>query len=251
MKAPAIDEWRARLGFLVPSANAVVERDARLALPDDVTAHFGRMKLTEDTPEQIAGLVDFVPQAARDVADAGVSVIGFACTTGSLFKGLGYDHEISDRIREETGIPATTTSSAVVDALRLLGIHRPIVVSPYEDWLNAKVVHFLTESGFEVSGVFGFGRPEQRALEAITPEQIVGAARSLDSWEADGCLLSCTGFRGFEAVKALEDAIGKPVINSNQATFWQMLRMARIDDSISGFGRLLEMPRVMASAPPQ
>lgn len=239
--------WRARLGFLVPSANAVVERDALLALPGGVSAHFGRLKLTEDTPEQISGLVDHVPQAASDVADAGVDVIGFACTTGSLDGGLGYDRRISNVITTVTGIQATTTSTAVVAALRALGIRRPIVVSPYEDWLNAKVVHFLEASGLEVAGVFGFGRPKQRDLEAITPDQILESVRALDRDDADGCLLSCTGFRGFEAVEAVENAIKKPVVNSNQATFWQMLGMAGINDPVQGYGRLLAAPDRVAT----
>ena len=241
--------WRARLGFLVPSANAVVERDAHLAFPGGVSAHFGRLKQTEDTPEQIRGLVDHVPEVASDVADAGVDVIGFACTTGSLDGGLGYDRRISEVITKATGIQATTTSTAVVAALRALGIRRPIIVSPYEDWLNAKVVHFLEASGFEVAGVFGFGRPKQRDLEAITPDQIVEAVRALNRDDADGCLLSCTGFRGFEAVEATENAIGKPVVNSNQATFWQMLGMAGIDDPVLGYGRLLAARDRSASTP--
>jgi maleate cis-trans isomerase len=38
----------------------------------------------------------------------------------------------------------------------------------------------------------------------------------------------------------LEEEIGKPVITSNQATFWRALRMAGVPDKIEGFGRLLQ-----------
>jgi maleate isomerase len=237
-------EWGQRLGFLVPSANSVLERDTRIALPDGLSAHFARMKLTRDTPEEISGLVDQVPSAAGEVADAGVDVIGFACTTGSLDGGLGYDQKIIDIITTATGVPATTTSSAVILALRELGIRNPLVVSPYEEWLNEKVVRFLADSGVGVAGVVGLGLPDPRECEAVGPEHISDVSRNADTAEADGIFISCTGFRGLEAVEGLEQALGKPVISSNQATIWLMLAMIRVATPVHGFGRLLELPRL-------
>ena len=40
-------------------------------------------------------------------------------------------------------------------------------------------------------------------------------------------------------IEAIEAAIAKPVVFSNQANFWHCLRLAGIDDRIEGFGRLL------------
>ena len=41
-------------------------------------------------------------------------------------------------------------------------------------------------------------------------------------------------------IAALEQALGKPVITSTQATLWHALRLAGIKDGVPGFGRLLE-----------
>lgn len=38
-----------------------------------------------------------------------------------------------------------------------------------------------------------------------------------------------------------ERAIGKPVITTNQATLWAMLRIMRTDEIVPGLGRLLEL----------
>jgi maleate isomerase len=40
-------------------------------------------------------------------------------------------------------------------------------------------------------------------------------------------------------VAALEQAIGKPVITSTQATLWHALRLAGVEDRVTGYGRLL------------
>lgn len=219
------DDWQARIGVMVPSANAVFERDAQLVLPPGVTAHFARMKLTRDEPDQISGLIDHVPRAAGELADAGVDAIGFACTTGSLDGGLGYDRRISDLIESEAGVPATTTSTALVEVLGLLDLKKLIVVSPYEDWLNTKLVRFMTESGFDVVSLFGFALPEPRDIEAVTPEQIAEAVLRADTAEADGVFISCTGFRGLEAADLLAGRISKPAVSSNQATLFALLKM--------------------------
>jgi len=178
-----------------------------------------------------------------------VNVIGFACTTGSLDGGPGYDRRIIDTIERETGIGATTTSTAVVNALQELRLRRLLLISPYEEWLNAKVIMFLESSSIQVVAAVGFGLPGVREIEAVTPEEILDAARREDRPEADGVFISCTGFRGLEAAEIVEQALGKPVVTSNQATIWEMLAIVGIGDPIPGFGQLLARQRATAAAP--
>jgi maleate isomerase len=243
------DSWRARLGFLVPSLNAVLERDAAAVLPDGVSAHFARMKLTRDDEDQIAGLINYVPAAASDVADAGVGVIAFGCTTGSLYGGTGYDERIIEVIEQATGVRATTTSTAVLKGLRALGARRVTVVSPYEPWLNEYVRTFLEDNQIAVAAIAGFALPDGRDCEMVTPDRILQKVQEVDTPDTDAIFLSCTDFRGLEGVEAMEGALGKPVVTSNQATIWEALRIAGIEEPVPGFGVLLRgAPYTMAPA---
>ena len=64
----------------------------------------------------------------------------------------------------------------------------------------------------------------------------------LDAWNlflGVSCT-SCTALHAIEIIKFLEDDLQKPVVTSNQATFWNMLRLAGVNDKIEGFGQLLE-----------
>jgi maleate isomerase len=56
---------------------------------------------------------------------------------------------------------------------------------------------------------------------------------------SDALIISCLNTRSHAAVAALEEALGKPVITSTQATLWHALRLATVDDFIAGYGRLL------------
>ena len=56
---------------------------------------------------------------------------------------------------------------------------------------------------------------------------------------SDALLITCTDFPTLPLIPELEDELGVPVVTSNQATFWAMLRAARIDDRFEHLGKLL------------
>ncbi|RLG02265.1 MAG: maleate cis-trans isomerase, partial [Thaumarchaeota archaeon] len=85
------------------------------------------MRLRRVTPSELEAMERQVLEAASRLADADVDVIGYGCTTGSLFRGVGHDREIVSKIEEETGIKAVATAGAVVDALRALNVNRVCV----------------------------------------------------------------------------------------------------------------------------
>jgi maleate isomerase len=227
-----------RLGFLVPSVNVILEPDVQRLLPDRATSHFTRVRLPDNSEENIIHMVDHVPDAARSLADAGVGVVGFACTAGSVIGGLGYDAQISRLITAETGIPATTTATAVIAGLRRLGVRRLVVLAPYETWLIEREAEFLEANGFAVVGLRGLNLPNPRDCERVSPEEIYEAVCNLDRGDADGIFVSCADFQGVAAIEQIEDGLGKPVVTSNQAIIWHMLRIVGIEDAIHRSGRL-------------
>jgi maleate isomerase len=217
-------------------------------VPDGVAFHCTRITNYLDTPDELAAMKDEVPAAARLLAHAEVHAMAFACTGGSLLQGLGYDETIIKAMEQATGgrIPATTTSTAVVQAMRHLGIRRLAVVTPYKEWLNDRVVTFLTESGFEVARIAGMGGLDTAtALSSVPPQAVyVFARRVADGAEFDGLFISCTSFRTAGAVDALEDDLGVPVVSSNQATLWALFRLAGVRARVPGFGQLLQADAV-------
>jgi maleate isomerase len=75
----------------------------------------------------------------------------------------------------------------------------------------------------------------------VSPEKTYRLAREVvgSAPHADGILISCGNLRSFEAIEPLEMDTGLPVVTSNQAGLWQVLRMAGIKDHLTSLGRLL------------
>jgi len=232
--------WRARLGILVPSANIVMEPDMYRMIPKGVTAHFARVWITEDTPEELEKMIDYVPRASIELSHALVDVYGFGCTSGSLVKGIDYDKEIIAKIEKETGMPATTTATACIQAFKEYGINKISLATPYEKWLNKKEKIFFEDTGVQVISMDGLELPEAEAIASVDPGHIYRMARAVDRPDADAIFISCTDFRGVEVIQMLEQDLGKPVFTSNQVTLWAMLRLAGVKSPIHGYGRLLE-----------
>ena len=161
---------RKRIGLMVPSTNTTCEADFQMAVPRGITVHGQRLWLTnEGTGDEVFNRMNAEIEAgARYLATAKVDVIVYGCTTGSFFKGPGWDREMCAVIQRAAGVPAVATSPSVVEALRAFGARRISVATPYPDWNNRKLRAYLEAHGFEVLNVDGEPRPPPRATKAST-----------------------------------------------------------------------------------
>ena len=104
-----------RLGVLTPSSNTALEplTSALVAGVPGASAHFSRFKVTEIALDDRAlGQFDDskILAAAELLADAKVDAIGWSGTS-SGWLGFDADLRLCERIRERTGIPATTAGA--------------------------------------------------------------------------------------------------------------------------------------------
>ena len=245
---------RKRIGVMVPSTNTTCEADFQMTVPRDVTIHGQRLWMTNEGTGDDAYLRmnAEIESGARYLASAHVDVIVYGCTTGSFYKGPGWDTQMLELIRREAAVPAVATSPSVVEALRFFGARRISVATPYPVWNNQRLRAYLEAQGFEVLNVDGEPRAAAAGNQGINdqdPETVVEFAAGVCRPEADALLCSCTAWRSVEAVAAIEARTGKPVVSSNQSTIWTALRALGVTRPIRGFGRLLESLAAASPAP--
>jgi maleate isomerase len=243
---------RRRIGLMVPSTNTTCEADFTLVVPRGITVHGQRLWMTNDASgdEAFDRMNADIAAGARYLATARVDVIVYACTTGSFFRGPGWDREMLALIAREAGVPAVATTPSVVEALHAFQARRISVATPYPDWNNQRLRVYLEARGFEVLNVDGEPRAAASGNQGIndqSPESVLEFASRACRPEADALLCSCTAWRSVEAVDALERRTGKPVVTSNQSTIWSALRILGITEPIRGFGRLLEERAAVAA----
>jgi maleate isomerase len=216
------------------------------ALPDGVSAMFSRLRLPDGvvTVPTLQAMVtsDRFEEAGLELADAGVQAIAFACTSASLLLGPGFDRELSDRLHRATGLPATTTATALLRALEHLGARRICVGTPYDADVTERERAFLEAAGYEVLSIHGLGLVHDRDIGALSFDAVKALARRVHRPPADAVFLSCTNLPALPVLAALEDELGCPVFSSNAATIWETLRLIGAAPAGRGLGRLLSCP---------
>jgi len=81
-----------RLGLIIPSSNTTMEREFyNLLYSSNFSIHISRVRLKEVTIEGLSKMEEEVEEESIKLADAGVDIIGYGCTSGSLLRGVGYD----------------------------------------------------------------------------------------------------------------------------------------------------------------
>ena len=230
-----------RIGMLYPSSG-ISEQEVEKMLPKEISLHVTRIPMSEPTYDALSHMADSVEEASKLLADAQVDIIAFNCTMGSLIRGKGYDQRIIGRIRQATGLPANTTTTAVVAGLKALDIKKLILVSPYTELLHQKEKAFLEAEGFRLLDDRWVGLGDCFQQYEMEPLHWCEMVIAMKQPQCEGYFISCGGIRVVEIIHQLETELGKPVITSNQALIWHCLRIIGFQEPMEGFGRLLKTP---------
>lgn len=220
-----------RLGFLTPSSNTVLEPTVAALLRDHpaISAHFARFRvvaidLGADSRQQF----DPAPilAAAELLADAKVDSICWAGTSGSWL-GFAQDEALCAAITQRTGVPATTATLALRDALRLTGARRVALVTPYLAEVQEAITANLEREGFRVTaerhledpGNYSFALHAAGTVDELVEEAVAEAP-------TEAVIIHCTNFRGLPGAPALEARLGPLVLDSVAVSVWGALRAA-------------------------
>jgi maleate isomerase len=228
-----------RVGLLTPSSNTTQEPEFVEVLPRSVSLHTGRLSFTNIDADTMFRCVEELDQESRKLADADVGVIVLAATAPSMTKGKGYDRELIKRMEDASGKPATTASTAFVEALTILGIRRIAIAAPWSEAMNKTVVSFMEAHGFEVVRHDVMGLVRNTELGRADPETAYELGRRVDRPDADAVILPGGNWPTMSIVERLERDIGKPVLTNNAVSIWAALRILQCSKGVSGYGRLL------------
>ena len=227
-----------RIGLLLPSSNSVQEPEFCRVLPKGVTLHVARMRLSSVEAGSTLRIVEEIEAESRKLADVDVDVIVFAATAPSSRNGIGYDRELVARITAASGRPATTASTALLDALRLLSVKRIVLGAPWSEAVNATAAAFIAANGYEVIAQEALGHVRNLDIGLLDPQTAYDVGRRVDRPEADAVMLACGNWSTLPIIAPLERALGKPVLTTNQVSLWHALRMTG-SGPLEGLGMLL------------
>ncbi|WP_425082061.1 maleate cis-trans isomerase family protein [Ruegeria arenilitoris] len=240
---------RARFGLLVPFTNTNFEPDLALMSPAGVSLHVARLggydedEIPDESQMHDLGAAD-LDEPLRLLMGTKPDVVFYGCTSATLTHGPEFDRDLANRISADSGAKTVTAAGALVHALSTLGAKRIGFASPYVPAINDMAIAFLGKLGVDTIQRSEVSEPlGNEGQGALEPDAVFELGRGADHPKVDALVLSCTDMRSVEVIARLEDAVGKPVISSNQAMLFQALQLLNIDEPIPGYGQLLERER--------
>jgi maleate isomerase len=228
-------------GVLVPATNTTVETEYSGLLPATLQVHVARIPLlssgAETTPR--GGDAD-VEYQARLLGSAKVEVVALAQTAASL-SADDYDERITKRMSEAAGVPAITSARAIGLAVRSLGARRIALVAPFPiPVLERLERHYTGKYGLEVVVSESFSGTDSVIYPTLGQGLALDAIARTDRAEIEVFIVPGGNFPTLSFIPDWELAVGKPVITSNQASLWAMLRIMQVNDRLPGLGQLLD-----------
>jgi maleate isomerase len=226
----------ARIGMIIPSVNSMTEPQFNHFAPPGLAVHVARARVAGPWKRPLAAMAEEIATSAKLLSDVAPDLIVFHCTDTSMTQGPQGEGRILDIVSDATGIAAVATSRLVLEALQALGLRKLILLSPYKS--NQAIIDYLRATGFTVVHDVALAL-EPLEFAKVTPTDWTELARRHDRPEADGIFLSCTNTTQIEAIADIERALGKPVVNSNQAVLWGCLKRLK-----ASLGPLPPMPEL-------
>lgn len=241
-----------RIGQIVPSSNTTMETEipamlmARQAIrPERFTFHSSRMRMKRVVKEELAAMDAESDRCALELSDARVDVLGYACLVAIMAMGHGYHRKSEQRLTAHTAAnagnaPVVTSAGALIDALKVIGAKRIVVVAPYMKPLTELVVDYIRHEGYEVTDWRALEIPDNLEVGRHDPSRLPAIVAQMDTSDVDAIVLSaCVQMPSLPVIAQVEAMTGKPVITAAVATTYAMLKQLGLEPIVPGAGALL------------
>lgn len=231
---------KAALGLIVLQMDETLEAEIRTVfnqpgvalfhtrIPSDEEISSNTLKRMEKELPAVAGLLPSTHP---------LDVVGYGCTSGATIIGSKRVSALVNQAHPEASV--TDPITAVIAALEHLNISKIGFITPYVEEVSAAMRDLLKQNGISVSGVASFEQSQDPVVARISPASILDAIEAVGEDDGiDAVFVSCTNLRCFDIIEQAENKIGKPVISSNQALAWHMLKLADLPTKSMGPGKL-------------
>lgn len=229
------------VGVVNPTRRGESVDEFEQLLPKGVRLIRTSLDIREQTEAEFLSVLDEAAARVDDLAAQHADLIHPIGAPVFMVHGYEAEQRIIGEWEAKHGIPIFTSGQSHVNAMRALGIHRFVGLSPLSDRINAIAAQYFRDAGFDVLAL-------QRARAAdddphrITWQDAHAQMKELCDAHpgADGAYFISSGWRILEAVPALERDLGVPVVHPVPARVWEIQRRLGLSEPRHGSGRLLE-----------
>ena len=219
--------YHARLGLIILQSDETIEQEIRTTLPSNISINHSRIPCNKIvSSENLSQMQIDLPTASELLPKITYDSIGYACTSGATIIGSSEVEKLINSKQESRLV--TDPIKATKEALINLNCHNIAFVSPYEKSVTEAMRLNLHQDGFKIKDQISFNETDDTVVARIAEEDCLKAIIDIGRNDVDAIFISCTNLKTFNIIDKAEKILQKPVISSNQALIWHMLKSLNI-----------------------
>jgi maleate cis-trans isomerase len=241
--AEGITGWRLHLGVIFPTPvppRAVLEFYE--AVPDGVDMTTVSLTIAQLSDDDMDEAVKGMERAAKQLANFDVDVIYQSGVPPVVRRGPGFGNELADRLSQASGLPAITDMCSVIDAMRASSLQTLAMATPFEQFINDRLVDYLATEKIEIINNAALGirkNVEIRRLPIPVEYSVARKTFLACAKKPDGIYIPCGGWGSIHNIDLLERDLDTTVVTWLNAMIWSAMRRGKVAGAIRGYGKLL------------
>jgi len=231
-----------RIGLITLGSDFRIEKDFNnLIYGKDIDLYVNRIHCYNPlTNATLAKMAEDITEVTKDILpDQKLDCVAYGCTSGTV--AVGYD-VIKKRVNlAKPEAKVTTPITSTVKALKVLGINKISIFTPYTKTINKSVVGYFKKKNIIVNSLSYFDIDSDLDIGKVDQNYLFDVLSKIDLEDSDALFVSCTALPVLSIIDKLEKKLNKVVLSSNQTLIWEALNLIGNKKPIVGFGKIFDV----------
>jgi len=234
-----------RIGLITLGSDFRIEKDFNnIIYGRDIDLYVNRIHCYNPlTNKTLAKMAEDITEVTKDILpDQKIDCIAYGCTSGTV--AVGYDV-----IKEKVNIAkpeakVTTPITSAIKALKVLGINKISIFTPYTKTINDSVADYFKKKNITINSLSYFDIDSDLDIGKVDEKYLFEVLSKIDLEDSDALFVSCTALPVLSIIDKLEKKLDKVILSSNQTLIWDSLNEINYKNKIEGFGKLFNHQRI-------
>jgi len=242
IKPKFITKFNSRIGLITLGSDFRIEKDFNnIIYGRDIDLYVNRIHCYNPlTNETLAKMAEDITEVTKDILpDQKLDCVAYGCTSGTVAAGYDVIKEKVNLAKPEAKV--TTPITSAIKALKVLGINKISIFTPYTKTINESIVGYFKKENIIINSLTYFNIDSDLDIGKIDEDYLFEVLSKIDLEDSDALFVSCTALPVLSIIDKLEKKLNKVILSSNQTLIWDSLNEIDYKEKIDGFGKLFKM----------
>ena len=237
-----ISKSNPRIGLIALGSDFRIEKDFNnIIYGRDIDLYVNRIHCYNPlTNKTLAKMADDITEVTKDILpDQKIDCIAYGCTSGTVAAGYDTIKEKVNLAKPEAKV--TTPITSAIKALKVLGINKISIFTPYTNTINNSVVSYFKKENITINSLTYFDIASDLDIGKVDENYLFKVLSKIDLDNSEALFVSCTALPVLSIIDKLEKKLNKIILSSNQTLIWEALNLIENTEPVVGFGKIFEV----------